>query len=234
MAFRGSTQLALDGKGRLAIPARYRERLATQCGGHLMLTADPTNGCLLLYPFPEFEALERQINSLPGFHPLTQQLKFVVVGSAEEVEPDSAGRILIPPLLRKFATAKRYMPRPVIEGDGKAKAAIVSLGSCDGAVREALDVIGARGVHLDYMRVRAFPFSEEVEKFLADHETIYVVEQNRDAQLKSLLTLETRVEKSKLRSLLHYSGLPVSSKFIVDGVLGDLLEGRRAVAGALS
>jgi 2-oxoglutarate ferredoxin oxidoreductase subunit alpha len=95
-------------------------------------------------------------------------------------------------------------------------------------------VIASRGVHLDYMRVRGFPFSEEVEKFLADHEIIYVVEQNRDAQLKSLLTLETRVDKAKLRSLLHYSGLPVSSKFIVDGVLGDLLEGRRAVSGVVS
>jgi 2-oxoglutarate ferredoxin oxidoreductase subunit alpha len=84
------------------------------------------------------------------------------------------------------------------------------------------------------MRVRGFPFGEEVEKFLAEHEVIYVVEQNRDAQFKSLLTLETRVEKSKLRSLLHYSGLPVSSKFIVDGVLGDRLEDRRAVSGAVS
>jgi 2-oxoglutarate ferredoxin oxidoreductase subunit alpha len=74
----------------------------------------------------------------------------------------------------------------------------------------------------------------EVEKFLAEHEIIYVVEQNRDAQLKSLLTLETRVEKAKLRSLLHYSGLPVSSKFIVDGVLADLGEGRRAVTGVAS
>lgn len=110
MAFRGSTQLALDGKGRLAIPARFRERLTAQCGGQLMLTADPTNGCLLLYPLPEFEALERQINALPGFHPLTQQLKFIVIGSAEEVEPDSAGRILIPPLLRKFA----QLEKPVV------------------------------------------------------------------------------------------------------------------------
>jgi 2-oxoglutarate ferredoxin oxidoreductase subunit alpha len=84
------------------------------------------------------------------------------------------------------------------------------------------------------LRVRAFPFAEEVESFLATHEVIYVVEQNRDAQLKSLLMLETRVEKSKLRSLLHYSGLPVSSRFIVDGVLADIGEGRRAVQGAVS
>ena len=115
MAFRGSTQLALDGKGRLAIPARFRERLTAQCGGQLMLTADPTNGCLLLYPLPEFEALERQINALPGFHPLTQQLKFIVIGSAEEVEPDSAGRILIPPLLRKFAQLEKAV---VLMGQG--------------------------------------------------------------------------------------------------------------------
>ena len=92
--FRGSTLLALDGKGRLSVPAKYRERLSAQCGGHLMLTVDPTNGCLLLYPYPEFEILERQINGLPGFNPLTQQLKLLVIGSAEEIEPDGAGRIL--------------------------------------------------------------------------------------------------------------------------------------------
>ena len=91
----------------------------------------------------------------------------------------------------------------------------------------------ARGVSLNYMRVRALPFSEEVEKFLADHKLLFVVEQNRDAQLRSLLTLETRVPKEKLRSLLHYSGLPVSSAFIVDGILADLGEGRRAVAGVV-
>jgi 2-oxoglutarate ferredoxin oxidoreductase subunit alpha len=143
-------------------------------------------------------------------------------------------QIVLDRLVRKFATAKRLVPEPVFEGSGKAQAAIVSLGSCDGAIHEALGVITSRGVQLDYMRVRGFPFGEEVEKFLAEHEIIYVVEQNRDAQLKSLLTLETRVEKAKLRSLLHYSGLPVSSKFIVDGVLADLGEGRRAVTGVAS
>ena len=69
--FRGSTQLALDGKGRLSIPAKYRERLMARCGGHLMLTADPTNGCLLLYPYPEWEIIERQINDLRGMDRIT-------------------------------------------------------------------------------------------------------------------------------------------------------------------
>ena len=174
--------------------------------------------------------------TFPGVHP---KGAYFTRGSGHTqfgtyTEDSAAYQLVLDRLLRKLATAKRHVPRPVVEGDDKAKAAIVSIGSCDGAVREALDVIASRGVHLDYMRVRGFPFSEEVEKFLADHEIIYVVEQNRDAQFKSLLTLETRVDKAKLRSLLHYSGLPVSSKFIVDGVLGDLLEDRRAVSGVVS
>ena len=105
--FRGSTQLALDGKGRLSIPAKYRERLMARCGGHVMLTMDPTNGCLLLYPYPEWEIIERQINTLTGMDPVTRQLKMLVVGSAEELDMDSAGRILVPPMLRKFAKLEK-------------------------------------------------------------------------------------------------------------------------------
>ena len=174
--------------------------------------------------------------TFPGVHPkgayFTRGSGHTQFGTYTE---DAAEyQIVLDRLVRKFATAKRLVPEPVFQGSGKAQAAIVSLGSCDGAIHEALDVIASRGVQLDYMRVRGFPFGEEVEQFLSEHEIIYVVEQNRDAQLKSLLILETRVEKSKLRSLLHYSGLPVSSKFIVDGVLADLGEGRRAVTGVAS
>jgi 2-oxoglutarate ferredoxin oxidoreductase subunit alpha len=125
-------------------------------------------------------------------------------------------------LLKKWATAKKLMPRAVIDTTAGASCGIVSLGSCDGAIREALDVLRARDLGVDYMRVRAFPFGEEVEKFLAAHEVLFVVEQNRDAQLRALLTLETEVDKAKLRSLLHYSGLPISSSFIVEGVLAEL------------
>lgn len=131
-------------------------------------------------------------------------------------------------LSRKWETAKKLVPKPVIDARLKSTIGIVSLGSCDGAIREALDVLSAEGVPCNYMRVRGFPFGEEVEQFLAEHDTLFVVEQNRDAQLKSLLTLETAVAKSKLRSLLHYSGLPVSSNFIEDGVLAAVRPGLRA------
>ncbi len=127
-------------------------------------------------------------------------------------------------LTRKFATAARLVPAAVVDGRGSA-AAIVSFGSCDGPVREALAALRRSGIAIDYLRVRAFPFGAEVEEFLAAHQTIFVVEQNRDAQLRALLTLETGVDKQKLRSILHYNGLPMSASCIVEGINQSLDRG---------
>ena len=127
-------------------------------------------------------------------------------------------------LTRKFATAAKLVPPAVIDGRGSATA-IVSLGSCDAPVREALAGLRRSGVAIDYMRVRAFPFGQEVEEFLASHQAIFVVEQNRDAQLRALLTLETGVDKKKLHSILHYDGLPMSASFVVEGVEQALAKG---------
>ncbi len=136
-------------------------------------------------------------------------------------EDSAEYQVVLDRLKRKFERAKSLVPKAVIEGSGH-EAAIISIGSSDGAVHEALHILARRNVHLDYMRVCAFPFGQEVEKFLASHALLFVVEQNRDAQLRSLLTLETPVEKAKLRSILHYSGLPISSSCIVEGVLAEL------------
>jgi 2-oxoglutarate ferredoxin oxidoreductase subunit alpha len=162
--------------------------------------------------------------TLPGVHP---KAAYFARGSGHTqygayTEDSAEYQQVLDRLLKKWATAKKLMPQPVIDASAGAACGIVSLGSCDGAIREALDVLRARGVGVDYMRVRAFPFGEEVEKFLAAHQLLFVVEQNRDAQLRALLTLETAVDKLKLRSLLHYSGLPISSAFIVEGVLAEL------------
>ncbi|HVN46331.1 MAG TPA: 2-oxoacid:acceptor oxidoreductase subunit alpha [Steroidobacteraceae bacterium] len=170
--------------------------------------------------------------TLPGVHP---KAAYFTRGSGHTqygayTEDAAEYQIVLDRLLKKWASAKRLVPRAVIEPGAGSRCGIVSLGSCDGAIREALDVLEARGVTLDYLRVRAFPFGEDVERFLASHELLFVVEQNRDAQLRSLLTLETAVEKAKLRSLLHYSGLPISSSFIVEGVLAELRPGERAAS----
>jgi 2-oxoglutarate ferredoxin oxidoreductase subunit alpha len=162
--------------------------------------------------------------SLPGVHP---KGAYFTRGSGHSqfgtyTEDSAEYQIVLDRLLRKWDTAKKLVPRAVIDATAGSDIGIVSLGSCDGAIHEAIDVLKTEGVRVNYMRVRAFPFSEDVDRFLAAHKTIFVVEQNRDAQFRSLLALETRVEKSKLLSLLHYSGLPISSSFIVDGVLAHV------------
>jgi 2-oxoglutarate/2-oxoacid ferredoxin oxidoreductase subunit alpha len=172
--------------------------------------------------------------TLPGVHPkaayFTRGSGHTQYGAYTEDAADY--QLVLDRLMKKWATARRLVPRAVIDATAGAACGIVSLGSCDGAIREAIDVLRSRGVAVDYMRVRAFPFSEDVEKFLAAHELLFVVEQNRDAQFRSLLTLETAVEKKKLRSLLHYSGLPISSAFIVEGVLAELYPQVQETQGA--
>jgi 2-oxoglutarate ferredoxin oxidoreductase subunit alpha len=125
-------------------------------------------------------------------------------------------------LKRKHDGAKSLVPPAVLHGPGDRGIGIVSIGSCDGALREAIARLDARGVQADYLRIRAFPFGDEVENFLAAHSTVFVVEQNRDAQLRSLLVLETAVDKARLRSVLHYSGLPMTAGFVVDAILRAL------------
>jgi 2-oxoglutarate/2-oxoacid ferredoxin oxidoreductase subunit alpha len=142
-------------------------------------------------------------------------------------------QIVLDRLVKKFISAKKLLPKPVIKPAGaRTDVAIVAIGSSDAPVHEALDLLAAQSVAVNYMRVRAFPFGEEVERFLAEHRLIFVVEQNRDAQLRSLLTLETAVEKAKLRSVLHYNGMPMSAAMIVEGVLAELRSASRGARTA--
>ena len=170
--------------------------------------------------------------TLPGVHPkaayFTRGSGHTQYGAYTEDAADY--QVVLDRLVKKWATARRLVPRAAIDATANSPFGVVSVGSCDGAIREALDALKQRGITLDYLRVRAFPFSEDVEKFLAAHELLFVVEQNRDAQLRALLTLETAVDKAKLRSLLHYNGLPISADFIVEGVLAELQPGKSAAA----
>ena len=171
--------------------------------------------------------------TMPGVHP---KGAYFTRGSGHTqygvyTEDSAEYQIVLDRLTRKFATAKRLVPKPVIEQDAHIDIAVVAYGSSDGAVREALDILAEHGIKTNYMRLRAFPFGEEVDKFLAQQKLVFVIEQNRDAQMRSLLTLETHVEKSKLRSLLHYSGLPISSEFIVKGVLAEVQPKPRKLEG---
>ena len=100
--FRGATKVTLDAKGRMVIPTRYRPSLVQSAQGKLIVTVD-RDQCLLLYPLPEWEVIERKLMSLPSLHPQPRKLQRLMVGHATDVELDGVGRVLIPPELREFA-----------------------------------------------------------------------------------------------------------------------------------
>ncbi|MGA3033353.1 MAG: 2-oxoacid:acceptor oxidoreductase subunit alpha [Terracidiphilus sp.] len=121
-------------------------------------------------------------------------------------------------LARKFENARKSVPAPVVTRDGKSKIGFLAFGSTDFALRESLDQIEKEHkLAVDYMRIRAFPFAHEIHDFVASHERVYVVEQNRDAQLASLLKLDLPGDQvAKLRSILFYNGLPIDARTITE------------------
>ena len=100
--FRGIAQLTLDIKGRLAVPARYRDELLARCGGHLVITAD-ADRCLLVYPLPEWELIQQKLESLSNLDPRVRKMQRRLIGRAVDTEMDAAGRLLVPPPLRQYA-----------------------------------------------------------------------------------------------------------------------------------
>lgn len=104
--FRGANKLTLDTKGRMVMPTRYRERLQERCGGKVVVTVDKDQ-CLLLYPMPDWEEIERKLMRLPSFDPRARRLQRLMVGHATELDLDANGRLLLPPNLREFASLTR-------------------------------------------------------------------------------------------------------------------------------
>lgn len=121
-------------------------------------------------------------------------------------------------LNRKFETARTLVPHPIVEQTGKSKIGIIAFGTSDFAVQEGRDQLKKEyGVETDYIRLRAFPFTKEVHEFVASHERVYIVEQNRDAQMLSLLKLDLPAEDIvKLRSIRHFNGLPIDARSVTD------------------
>jgi len=135
-------------------------------------------------------------------------------------KPDDYENIMVR-LGRKFDTARTLVPAPLVIQDGKSKVGILSYGSCDFAITESRDeLLKQHGLETDYMRIRAYPFPQSVHDFVASHERVYVVEQNRDAQMQSLLKLDLpAAETTKLRSVLHFNGLPMDADSVTEAVV---------------
>jgi len=161
--------------------------------------------------------------TLPGTdHP---QAAYFTRGSghnekAQYTEKPDDYQNLMERLARKFETARTLVPKPQIVQDGKSKIGIIAYGTSDYAVLESRDQLKKEyGVETDYLRIRAFPFTKEVHDFVASHDRVYIVEQNRDAQMLSLLKLDLPAElTTKLRSILHFNGLPIDARSVTEAL----------------
>src|SRR5580693_3050052 len=163
----------------------------------------------------------------PGTHP--DKGSFFTRGTSRDryaryTEEGSAYQDNMQRLLRKFETAKDLVPRPLqANADKPTKYGVIYFGSTSPAMDEAIGLLEARGHQLDRLRIRAFPFHSSVPSFIAEHDFVYVVEQNRDNQLRSLIVNELSIDPVRLVPIVHYDGTPITSRFIAKAI-GDHLD----------
>jgi len=154
----------------------------------------------------------------PGTHP--KRGSFFTRGTSRDryaryTEEGSAYVDNMQRLLKKFETAKDYVPKPVLRASPRgSRFGVIYYGSTAPAMDEALMLLGAEAMPIDALRVRAFPFHDEVADFVGSHDHVFVVEQNRDAQLRTLLVAEAMLPSEKLTPVLHYDGTPITARFI--------------------
>jgi 2-oxoglutarate ferredoxin oxidoreductase subunit alpha len=160
--------------------------------------------------------------TLPGTHP-TKGAYFTRGSSHDRYAKYSEDGAVyvdnVQRLLRKLETAKTLLPKPVLRtGKEPARFGVIYYGSTAIAMDEAFAALEAQGLHLDTLRVRGFPFSEEVSAFVDAHEQVFIIEQNRDAQLQSLLVNECAIDPARFISILHYDGTPITARFITEAI----------------
>ena len=195
-----------------------------------VLSADDLEKADKFYRYLDVDGDGIPYRTLPGTHP---KGSFFTRGSGHTklgryTEDADEYQEVVDRLLLKWETARSIVPEPEIIYSKFNKAALLTVGSGNGACKEALDRFREQNVGMNYCRVKAFPFSEAVKSFIDKHEVVYVVEQNRDAQLRTLLLVDGEADPAKLVSLLHYNGMPLNAGFVVEKVLEELSKGRAA------
>src|SRR5262249_6518351 len=121
-------------------------------------------------------------------------------------------------LAKKFEHMRTILPKPIIHGTG-GEIGVIAFGSSDMAVEEARTLLTKQGVKTDYLPLRSLPICQEVRAFITSHRAVYVVEQNRDAQTHGILSLDMPDDVDRLRSVLHYSGMPLDAQSVVESIL---------------
>jgi 2-oxoglutarate ferredoxin oxidoreductase subunit alpha len=170
--------------------------------------------------------------SLPGTHP--SKGAFFTRGSGHDrfggyTEDGAKYQDNVDRLKRKFDTAATLVPQAVTDRDVGNSAGVIYFGTTAEVMPETLDALDAEGIELDALRVRAFPFTQRVYDFIAAHDTVFVVEQNRDGQLRAMLMIEGNIDPAKLVPVLHYDGMPVTAEILARNIR-DYLQPVRALA----
>jgi 2-oxoglutarate ferredoxin oxidoreductase subunit alpha len=189
-----------------------------------VLSADDLEQAKTFYRYLDIDGDGIPQRSLPGVHP---KGAYFTRGSGHNkfggyTEDADEYQEVVDRIARKIQNAARAVPAPFVKPTAGATMGLVTVGGCHAACVEALDLLAGDGIALDYMRVRGFPFGDEVRKFLDQHDVNFVVEQNRDAQLRTLLMLETGAHIEKLESVRYYAGFPMSAHHVISGVKAKL------------
>ncbi|HVG53754.1 MAG TPA: 2-oxoacid:acceptor oxidoreductase subunit alpha [Vicinamibacterales bacterium] len=189
-----------------------------------VLTAEQLEKAKNFYRYLDVDGDGIPYRTLPGTHP---RGAFFTRGSGHNkyggyTEDAEEYLEVVDRIDRKIQRATKSLPAPIIRQTPGTKLAILTVGGCHAACIEALDLLAKEGIALDYMRVRSFPFGDDVAKFIESHDLTFVVEQNRDAQLRSLLQLETGLSIDKMESVRYYGGFPMSAQHVISGVKARL------------
>jgi 2-oxoglutarate ferredoxin oxidoreductase subunit alpha len=195
-----------------------------------VLSAEDLENVEKFYRYLDVDGDGIPYRTLPGQHP---KGSFFTRGSGHTkygayTEDSDEYQDVVDRLLVKWETARSIVPEPEIHYSKFNKAGILSVGSSDGACKEALDLLSAQNISMNYCRAKAFPFNDAVREFIEQHEVIYVVDQNRDAQLRTLLMLDCDADPKKLVSVLHYNGLSLNAEFVAKRVLEEHSKGQAA------
>jgi len=165
--------------------------------------------------------------TLPGTHPtrgayFTRGTSRDPYAKYSEEGPVYVGNVQR--LLRKFETARSLVPKPELQRAAQpTRFGVIYYGSTAPAMHEALFALDARGIHMDTLRVRGFPFCDEVYEFVHTHDQVFLIEQNRDAQMKTLLVTEGAIDPARFISILHYDGTPITARFITGAIAERVL-----------
>ena len=189
-----------------------------------VLTAEQLEKAKNFYRYLDVDGDGIPYRTLPGTHP---KGAFFTRGSGHNrfgayTEDAEEYLEVVDRIDRKIQRATKVLPAPVVRQTPGARLGLLTVGGCHAACIEALDQLAKEGIALDYMRVRSFPFGDDVATFLESHDLTFVVEQNRDAQLRSLLMLETGLGIAKMESVRYYGGFPMSAHHVISGVKARL------------